>query len=69
VIAPKAVISNWRLEFKKWIPEVKVCNLIATKDQREGIIKDVILPGNFDVALTTYEGVRLCMHALKKFKW
>ena len=69
IIAPKTVISNWRIEFKKWCPEVEVVNLIATKDQREEIIKDIILPGKFDVCLTTFEGVRICMSTLKKFKW
>lgn len=69
IIAPKTVISNWRLEFEKWLPEVKVCNLIATKEQREEIIKETVGPGKFDVILTSFEGVRLCMNALRKFKW
>ena len=28
-----------------------------------------MLPGKFDVCLTTFEGVRLCMGPLLKFKW
>jgi len=32
VVVPKAVIPNWKKEFKKWCPEIRVLNLIATKD-------------------------------------
>jgi SWI/SNF-related matrix-associated actin-dependent regulator of chromatin subfamily A member 5 len=69
IICPKAVISNWKLEFKKWLPQVSLCNLICTKSEREDIVRDVITPGKFDVCLTTFEGVRICMGPLKKWKW
>ena len=43
--------------------------MIATKEEREEILKSKLLPGKFDVCLTTFEGVRLCMGPLLKFKW
>jgi len=48
---------------------MKVIKLIATKDQREDILKNYILPGKFDVCLTSYEGSNICISSLKKFKW
>lgn len=69
IIVPKTVISNWKLEFKKWLPQARVLNLIATKEEREEILKNQMHPGKFDVCLTTFEGVRLCMGPLQKFKW
>lgn len=69
IIVPKTVISNWKIEFKKWLPQCRVLNLIATKEEREVILKNDLHPGKFDVCLTTFEGVRLCMSALLKFKW
>jgi SWI/SNF-related matrix-associated actin-dependent regulator of chromatin subfamily A member 5 len=69
IIVPKTVISNWKLEFKKWLPQCRVLNLIATKEEREEIVKNQLHPGKFDVCLTTFEGVRLCMGPLLKFKW
>lgn len=66
---PKAVIPNWKLEFKKWCPEMRVLNLIATKAEREDILKNQMKPGKFDILLTTYEGLRICMGAVSKFTW
>jgi len=40
IIVPKTVISNWKLEFKKWLPCCRVLNLIATKEEREEIVKN-----------------------------
>jgi len=69
IICPKTVTSNWKLEFKKWFPQADVCNLICTKAEREVIFKETLIPGKFDICLTTFEGVRICMAQLRKFKW
>ena len=56
-------------EFAKWCPEVRVVNLIARKEQREDILKHKLQPGKFDVIVTTFEGFRICLSNLLKFKW
>jgi SWI/SNF-related matrix-associated actin-dependent regulator of chromatin subfamily A member 5 len=66
---PKSVVGNWMKEFAIWLPDCRVVNLIATKEHREDIIKNKLLPGKFDVCITTFEGVRICMGPLMKFKW
>jgi SWI/SNF-related matrix-associated actin-dependent regulator of chromatin subfamily A member 5 len=38
IIVPKSCIPNWMKEFAKWCPEMRVINLIATKEQREEIL-------------------------------
>ena len=63
------MIPNWKNEFAKWLPQAKVLNLIATKEEREELLRNNLQPGKFDVCLTTFEGVRLCMTQLQKFKW
>jgi SNF2 family DNA or RNA helicase len=32
VIVPKSCIPNWMKEFHRWCPEMKIINLIATKE-------------------------------------
>jgi SNF2 family DNA or RNA helicase len=32
IIVPKSCIPNWMKEFAKWCPEMRVINLIATKE-------------------------------------
>lgn len=69
VIVPKSTIPNWMNEFRKWCPETRVINLIARKEHREEILKNQMVPGKFDVVVTTFEGCRLCLSNLLKFKW
>jgi len=64
IIVPKTVIPNWKKEFKLWCPEIRVLNLIPTKEEREYQLKNELLPNKFDVCLTTFEGVRMCMGPL-----
>jgi len=49
VIVPKSCIPNWIKEFKKWIPEMRVVNLIARKEEREEILRTKLLPDKFDI--------------------
>lgn len=69
IIMPKSVVGNWMKEFARWMPQCRVVNLIARKEQREEIVKTKLLPNKFDVCITTFEGVRLCMGPLQKFNW
>jgi SWI/SNF-related matrix-associated actin-dependent regulator of chromatin subfamily A member 5 len=69
IIMPKSVVGNWMAEFKRWCPEIRVVNLIPKKEAREEILKNDLLPGKFDVCITTFEGVRLCINPLLKFNW
>lgn len=39
IIMPKSVVGNWLAEFKRWLPQCRVVNLIAKKEHREEIIK------------------------------
>lgn len=49
IIAPKSTLGNWFKEFNKWLPQCRVVKLLATKEQREEILRLHLKPGKFDV--------------------
>eukprot|EP01022_Parablepharisma_sp_SALTPOND_P033035 TRINITY_DN88077_c0_g1_i1.p1 TRINITY_DN88077_c0_g1~~TRINITY_DN88077_c0_g1_i1.p1 ORF type:complete len:953 (+),score=162.07 TRINITY_DN88077_c0_g1_i1:578-3436(+) len=69
IISPKSVLSNWARELQKWCPCISVVKLKATKDEREQTLREDILSDNFDVCVTTYQGLNKCVGQLKKFNW
>jgi SWI/SNF-related matrix-associated actin-dependent regulator of chromatin subfamily A member 5 len=69
VAVPKSTLDNWRREFAKWIPEIKVLVLQGNKDERAELIRDELVDENFDVCITSYEMILREKTALKKFAW
>lgn len=51
VIVPKSTLKNWENEFAKWCPTITTACLIGDQEERDRIIREVILPNNFDVSL------------------
>jgi SWI/SNF-related matrix-associated actin-dependent regulator of chromatin subfamily A member 5 len=51
------------------MPCARVVKLIATKDEREEILTNVVDKGKFDIIVTSFEGVRICLNSLKRIKW
>jgi len=69
VIVPKSTLANWMAEFAKWCPSVKAVCLIGTREERATFIRQTLLPGEWDVLITSYE---MCIRektVLKKFAW
>jgi len=69
VIVPKTTMPNWNREFKKWCPNINLVMLNPVKEEREDTIKKFISKHKFEVLLTSYEGVNICLSTLKKIKW
>lgn len=69
IISPKSTISNWLKEFAKWTPFFKVVQLNPKMEVRDDIIKYQLVDGKFDVCVTTYDALQICLSDLKKFKW
>lgn len=67
MVAPKSTLGNWMREFKKWLPSCRVVKLIAVKEERDELISKYLQPGRFDVCLTSYEGVNICLNDLRRF--
>lgn len=69
VIAPKSTLANWMTEIKRWVPSMRANCLIGDQVQRAALIRDVILPGEWDICVTSYEMVIKEKSVFKKFNW
>lgn len=79
IIAPLTTIGNWAREFKytqyvfflfflsKWLPGCRVVKLLATKEQRDQIFQNELKSGQFDVIITSYEGVTNSLTKLRNY--
>ena len=68
VIVPKSTMPNWSRECKLWIPTLDCLILNPVKEEREETLK-LISNKKFEVVITSYEGVNICINKLKKIKW
>ncbi|KAK7485584.1 hypothetical protein BaRGS_00023159, partial [Batillaria attramentaria] len=69
VICPKSTLANWMAEFQRWVPTLRAVCLIGDAEQRATFIRDVLMPGEWDVCVTSYE---MCIRekaVFKKFNW
>ncbi|OZJ01930.1 hypothetical protein BZG36_04839 [Bifiguratus adelaidae] len=69
VVVPKSTLHNWKSEFAKWVPDFDVFVLHGDKDERAELIKDILLPQDFEVCITSYEMCLIEKSSLKKFAW
>ncbi|ODM95941.1 Chromatin-remodeling complex ATPase chain Iswi [Orchesella cincta] len=69
VIVPKSTLANWMNEFKRWCPSLRAVCLIGDAESRAVFIRDVMMPGEWDVCVTSYEMVIKEKAVFKKFQW
>lgn len=69
VIVPKSTLANWMSEFARWCPSLKTVCLIGDAEKRSALIRDTLMPGEWDVCVTSYEMVIREKSVLKKFNW
>lgn len=69
VIVPKSTLANWMAEFQRWCPSLRSVCLIGNQEERAAFIRETLLPGEWDVLVTSYE---MCIRekaVLRKFAW
>ncbi|XP_056312442.1 SWI/SNF-related matrix-associated actin-dependent regulator of chromatin subfamily A member 5 [Danio aesculapii] len=69
VLVPKSTLYNWMNEFKRWVPSLKAVCLIGDREERTAFIRDTLLPGEWDVCVTSYEMLIIERAVFKKFNW
>lgn len=69
VIAPKSTLKNWMIEFERWCPTLQAVCLMGDQETRNIFIRDVLMPGKWDVCVSSYEMVIKEKGVFKKFNW
>ena len=70
VLVPKSVLGNWDREFKRWCPSFRVLKMAAgDKDERERLVREELLPGDYDIVITSYETLCIEKASFRKFGW
>ncbi|XP_014676572.1 PREDICTED: SWI/SNF-related matrix-associated actin-dependent regulator of chromatin subfamily A member 5-like [Priapulus caudatus] len=69
IIVPKSTLQNWMNECKRWVPTLRAVCLIGDQEKRSTFIRDVMMPGEWDVCVTSYEMVIREKSVFKKFHW
>ncbi|KAG5684431.1 hypothetical protein PVAND_013665 [Polypedilum vanderplanki] len=69
VIVPKSTLQNWVNEFNRWCPTLRAVCLIGDQETRKTFIREVMMPGKWDVCITSYEMCLCERSVLKKFNW
>uniref|UniRef100_A0A2C9KMA6 SNF2 N-terminal domain-containing protein n=1 Tax=Biomphalaria glabrata TaxID=6526 RepID=A0A2C9KMA6_BIOGL len=57
VVCPRSVLENWKQEFQRFSPTLKILTYVGNKEDRHKIAEEVKAASNlsFDLLLTTYE--------------
>ncbi|XP_065159904.1 chromatin-remodeling complex ATPase chain Iswi isoform X1 [Atheta coriaria] len=69
VIVPKSTLANWMAECNKWCPSLRAVCLIGDQEARSTFIREVLMPGEWDVCITSYEMCIKEKSVFKKFNW
>jgi len=70
VLVPKSTLGNWAREFGRWCPSLRVLKLqAADKEERQRMVKDQLLPGKYDVVVTSFETMVIEFAAFRRLKW
>lgn len=69
IIAPKSTLTNWMNEIKRWVPTLSAVCLIGQQEARSKLVREVVLPGNWEILVTSYEMVLREKAVLKRFNW
>src|SRR3546814_244659 len=69
VITPKSTVGNWMQEFHRWAPSIRAVKLLGDKETRAQVVREEMIPGQFDVLVTSYEGILKELSSFTRINW
>lgn len=69
IVCPKAVLSNWKNEFIRWLPESEIIMYDGSGVERKALREEKMKDGTFNVLLTHYDLVMRDKSFLSKTMW
>lgn len=69
IIAPLSTLDNWKKEVESWLPSFKTILLYNRAEEREIALRKFIIPQKFDIVITNYEAMSVCLNYLDKIKF
>ncbi|KAG9143041.1 hypothetical protein Leryth_006297 [Lithospermum erythrorhizon] len=69
IIAPKAVLPNWMIEFSAWAPSIIAVLYDGRLDERKALREQLTGEGKFNVLVTHYDLIMRDKAFLKKIHW
>jgi len=69
ICVPKSTLGNWMNEVKRWCPHLRPFKFHGSKDDRLYMRENQMIPGMWDVCVTSFEMVIKEKATFKKFHW
>ncbi|XP_021807760.1 ISWI chromatin-remodeling complex ATPase CHR11 [Prunus avium] len=69
VVAPKSTLGNWMNEIRRFCPTLRAVKFLGNPDERKHIREDLLVAGNFDVCVTSFEMAIKEKTCLRRFSW
>jgi SWI/SNF-related matrix-associated actin-dependent regulator of chromatin subfamily A member 5 len=69
VVVPNSTLANWQKEFVRWCPSLRSFIFHGDKEKRAHLKDHVLVAGQFDVCITSYEMILRELTAINKFCW
>ncbi|XP_015693069.1 probable chromatin-remodeling complex ATPase chain [Oryza brachyantha] len=69
VVAPKSTLGNWMKEIQRFCPVLRAIKFLGNPEERNHIRENLLVPGKFDVCVTSFEMAIKEKTALKRFSW
>lgn len=69
VVTPKSTLGNWMNEIKRFCPMLRAVKFHGNQQERTHQKDNLLVPGKFDICVTSYEMAIKEKTALKRFSW